>query len=101
MTTANGERVATAVLEEDGGATHVSWVVGGAKYGRGDFENRRYLTDGGNVLVCESAFHPRDGGRDGTPGVTRLTPLPYLCIIGHVGAGLMIGRCGGGQLQGW
>ena len=44
--------------------------MGGAKYGGGNFENRRYLTDGVNVMVCESAFHPRDDGRDGAPGVT-------------------------------
>ena len=47
--------------------------MGGAKYGGGDLENRRYLTDGGNVLVCESVFNPRDGGRDGAPVVTRLS----------------------------
>ena len=47
-------------------------VVGGAKYCGGDSKNHHYLTNGRNVLVCESAFHLRDRGRDGAPGVTRL-----------------------------
>ena len=38
--------------------------MGGEKYGGGDFENRRYLSDNGNILVCESTFHPREEGRD-------------------------------------
>lgn len=59
MTTADGESVSVASWWEDDGLVHHSWVVGGRKYGGGDFENRRYLTDGGNILVCESTFHPR------------------------------------------
>ena len=59
MTTADGEGVSVASWWEDDGLVHHSWVVGGRKYGGGDFENRRYLTDGGNILVCESTFHPR------------------------------------------
>ncbi|KAL7554840.1 hypothetical protein ACHAWF_018389 [Thalassiosira exigua] len=64
MTTADGERVEVASWWEGDGSAHRSWVVGGEKYGGGDFENRRYLTDGGNILVCESTFHPQDEGRE-------------------------------------
>ena len=58
MTTADGENVEVASWWESNGAVHHSWVVGGEKYGGGDFENKRYLTDNGNILVCESTFHP-------------------------------------------
>ncbi len=73
MTTADGENVEVASWWEDDGLVHHSWVVGGRKYGGGDFENRRYLTDGGNILVCESTFHPRgevgmEGGGGGGQG---------------------------------
>jgi len=64
MTTADGEDVEVASWWEANGAVHRSWVVGGRKYGGGDFENRRYLTDGGNILVCESTFHPKEEGRE-------------------------------------
>ena len=60
MTTADGEHVNVASWWEENGTVHHSWVVGGQKYGGGDFENKRYLTDGGNILVCESTFHPRE-----------------------------------------
>jgi len=59
MTTADGEDVEVASWWENNGKVHHSWVVGGKKYGGGDFENKRYLTDNGNILVCESTFHPR------------------------------------------
>lgn len=66
MTTADGEQVSVASWWEDNGTVHHSWVCGGKKYGGGDFENKRYLTDNGNILVCESTFHPReDGGGEG------------------------------------
>ena len=39
--------------------------MGGEKYGGGDFENKRYLTDNGNILVCESTFHPMGWEEDG------------------------------------
>lgn len=30
----------------------------------GDFENKRYLSDNGNILICESTFHPNEEGRE-------------------------------------
>jgi len=59
MTTADGEDVEVASWWENNGQVHHSWVVGGKKYGGGDFETKRFLTDNGNILVCESTFHPR------------------------------------------
>ena len=64
LTTADGESVEVASWWEDGGKVHHSWVVGGKKYGGGDFENRRFLTDDGNILVCESIFHPTESDRE-------------------------------------
>ena len=64
MTTADEEKVEVASWWEDNGTVHKSWVVGGKKYGGGDFENRRYLTNDGNILVCESIFHPNEAGRE-------------------------------------
>ena len=43
---------------EEKGTVHVSWMKGVKRYGGGDFESRRYLEDNGNILVCESIFHP-------------------------------------------
>ena len=37
-----------------------------------NYKNHCYLTNGRNMLVCESVFHLQDRGRDGAPGVTRL-----------------------------
>ena len=64
MTTADDEDVEVASWWEENGTVHKSWVVGGKKYGGGDFENKRYLTDDGNILVCESIFHPNEAGRE-------------------------------------
>jgi len=64
LTTADGESVEVASWWEDGGKVHHSWVVGGKKYGGGDFENRRFLADDGNILVCESIFHPTESDRE-------------------------------------
>jgi len=64
MVTADEEEVEVASWWEDGGKVHRSWVVGGKKYGGGDFENKRYLSDNGNMLVCESTFHPSEEGRE-------------------------------------
>lgn len=63
MITADDEEVEVASWWEENGTVHKSWVVGGKKYGGGDFENRRYLTENGNILVCESIFHPIESGR--------------------------------------
>ena len=57
-----GESVSVASWWEEEGTVHHSWVVGGTRYGGGDFENKRYLSDNGNILVCESTFHPREDG---------------------------------------
>ena len=64
LITADGESVEVASWWEGGGKVHHSWVVGGKKYGGGDFENRRFLTDDGNILVCESIFHPTESDRE-------------------------------------
>lgn len=63
MTTADGESVSVASWWEEEGTVHHSWVVGGTRYGGGDFENKRYLSDNGNILVCESTFHPREDSK--------------------------------------
>ena len=64
MTTADDEEVEVASWWEENGTVHKSWVVGGKKYGGGDFENKRYLINDGNILVCESIFHPNEAGRE-------------------------------------
>eukprot|EP00804_Cyclotella_cryptica_P023878 CCRYP_010019-RB/>CCRYP_010019-RB protein AED:0.03 eAED:0.03 QI:721/1/1/1/1/0.66/3/533/398 len=64
MVTADDEEVEVASWWEENGTVHKSWVIGGKKYGGGDFENKRYLTDNGNILVCESIFHPKEEGRE-------------------------------------
>ncbi len=71
MVTADGDNVAVASWWENNGTVHHSWVVGVHKYGGGDFENKRYLKDNGNMLVCESTFHPRDLEGDGGQGQVR------------------------------
>lgn len=64
MITADDEEVEVASWWEDNGKVHKSWVVGGKKYGGGDFENKRYLSENGNILICESIFHPNEEGRE-------------------------------------
>ena len=71
MVTADGDNVAVASWWENNGTVHHSWVVGVHKYGGGDFENKRYLKDNGNMLICESTFHPRDLEGDGGHGQVR------------------------------
>lgn len=61
--TADDERVEAEAWWEDDGKVHISWMRGISKYGGGDFESRRYLDDGGKVLVCESVFHPNETDR--------------------------------------
>ncbi|KAL7477159.1 hypothetical protein ACHAW6_002971 [Cyclotella cf. meneghiniana] len=60
--TADSENVDAEAWWEKRGTMHRSWLKGGTKYGGGDFESLRYLEEGsdGNVLVCESTFHPKD-----------------------------------------
>jgi len=60
--TADSESVNAEAWWEKLGTRHRSWLRGAKKYGGGDFESIRYLEEGsgGNVLVCESSFHPRD-----------------------------------------
>ena len=57
-TTADDEEAQSESWWQDGGTVHHSWMRGIQKYGGGDFESRRYLEENGNVLVCESVFHP-------------------------------------------
>jgi hypothetical protein len=71
MVTADGDHVAVASWWENNGTVHHSWVIGVHKYGGGDFENKRYLKDNGNILVCESTFHPRDLEGEGGQGQER------------------------------
>lgn len=82
MTTADGEDVEVAAWWESNGKVHHSWVVGGKKYGGGDFENKRYLTDNGNILVCESTFHPEEEGRDDAKVTWRF--LREGAIVSHI-----------------
>lgn len=58
--TADYEEVQAEAWWEDKGTVHRSWLRGVTKYGGGSFESKRYLEDGGNILVCESIFHPID-----------------------------------------
>mmetsp|Transcript_3103 Transcript_3103/g.4370 ORF Transcript_3103/g.4370 Transcript_3103/m.4370 type:complete len:472 (+) Transcript_3103:157-1572(+) len=58
--TADKEQVEAEAWWENGGTEHVSWMLGGKKFGGGDFESRRYLVDDGKGLICKSVFHPKD-----------------------------------------
>ena len=55
--TAESDDVVAEAWWEQKGTVHRSWLKGGMKYGGGDHESRRYLTDNGATLVCESIFH--------------------------------------------
>lgn len=61
--TADDERVEAEAWWEDNGTVHRSWMRGLNKYGGGSFESKRYLDEGGKVLVCESTFHPNEKDR--------------------------------------
>ena len=52
----------------------------------GDFENKRYLSDNGNILVCESTFHPNEEGREDATVTWRF--LREGAIYGDVGFAL-------------
>ena len=62
LVTADKENVKAEAWWEDEGTVHRSYLRGVKKYGGGDFESRRFLEDDGNTLICESIFHPKDGG---------------------------------------
>eukprot|EP00567_Pseudictyota_dubia_P003607 CAMPEP_0197442016 /NCGR_PEP_ID=MMETSP1175-20131217/8124_1 /TAXON_ID=1003142 /ORGANISM="Triceratium dubium, Strain CCMP147" /LENGTH=644 /DNA_ID=CAMNT_0042972405 /DNA_START=25 /DNA_END=1959 /DNA_ORIENTATION=- len=67
--TAEAEDVEAEAWWEERGTIHISWLRGGTKYGGGDFESRRYLEaceEGsvGDILVCESVFHPKKEGKE-------------------------------------
>ena len=55
--TAESEEVNAEAWWECRGTKHRSMLRGGKK---GDYESLRYVEDCGDVLVCESIFHPRD-----------------------------------------
>jgi hypothetical protein len=58
--TADSEDVDAEAWWECGGTKHRSVLRGGKK---GDYESLRYVEEGGDVLVCESIFHPRDSSK--------------------------------------
>ena len=62
IVTADAETVYSESWWEDNGTAHRSWLRGVQKYGGGDFESLRYID--GDVLVCESTFHPNDSTRE-------------------------------------
>lgn len=62
IVTADSETVYSESWWENNGTAHRSWLRGVQKYGGGDFESLRYLD--GDVLVCESTFHPNDPARE-------------------------------------
>jgi len=62
--TVDDETVQAETWWSDNGTVHRSWMRGVTKYGGGDFESKRYLEDGGKVMVCETFFHPYQEGRD-------------------------------------
>jgi hypothetical protein len=64
IVTADSEKVNAESWWEENGTVHVSWLRGVTKYGGGSFESRRYLEDNGDVLVCESVFHPNDTSKE-------------------------------------
>jgi hypothetical protein len=61
MVTADKEMVQAESWWEEDGTVHRSWIRGVKKYGGGDFETKRFLTDD-DKLVCESKFHAYGGG---------------------------------------
>lgn len=58
--TAEAEDVEAEAWWECRGTKHRSMLCGGKK---GNYESLRYLEDGGDVLVCESIFHPKDSSK--------------------------------------
>lgn len=76
ITTADDEEVLAEAWWEDNGTVHRSWLRGVEKYGGGSFESKRYLQDGGKVLVCESIFHPNDAKRKKATVTWKFQRLP-------------------------
>ena len=76
ITTADDEQVLAEAWWEDNGTVHRSWLRGVEKYGGGSFESRRYLQDNGQVLVCESTFHPNDEKRKKASVTWKFQRLP-------------------------
>ncbi len=62
LVTADKENVMAEAWWEEEGTVHRSYLKGVKKYGGGNFESRRYLEDDGETLICESVFHPNEGG---------------------------------------
>lgn len=62
IVTADNEEVRSECWWEENSTVHRSWLRGVNKYGGGDFESKRYLD--GDVLVCESVFHPKDKSKE-------------------------------------
>ena len=58
--TAESEEVQAEAWWECRGTKHRSMLRGAKK---GDYEALRYVEDGGDVLVCESIFHPKDSSK--------------------------------------
>lgn len=58
--TAESEDVEAEAWWECRGTKHRSMLRGGKK---GNYESLRYVEDGGDVLVCESIFHPKDSSK--------------------------------------
>jgi hypothetical protein len=56
---ADGVRTLCRVWWE--GDRHKSWLVGGKKFGGGDFESTRYLEN--DFYVCDTCFHPTTKGK--------------------------------------
>ena len=63
MKLANAEDVLGEAWWEEKGTVHRSFLRGGgADYGGGDFESKRYF-DENNTYICESLFHPENDER--------------------------------------
>jgi hypothetical protein len=66
----DGDVVTVEAWWTDGGTVHESWMRGKPRVLGGSFQSRRYLerTDDesgiGDVLVCESRFHPADSSQE-------------------------------------
>jgi len=64
IVTADSENLMAEAWWDRNGSVHNSWIRDTKKYGGGDFESKRYLVDDGNILMCESKFHPNKPGQE-------------------------------------